>query len=157
MFAANGGFGLVGFRTPFPVPNTPVSNAANTPTLGNQPIPSPVVPLRGFFEIVEEARKICDGTTIFKCRTGSIAKTAKDCRTCRMDINDLKTTICKNWNNFKNDPSKQRLNRVKLMSRHNHLLEKFDVYWRIDILEAIRRVSVWKPKVDRMKALVQRC
>ena len=62
-FAANGGVGPDGFRTPFPVQtNTPVSNAAANSSTGNQPIPIPVVPLREFFEIVEkEARKICDG------------------------------------------------------------------------------------------------
>jgi hypothetical protein len=154
MFSPNGGFGPVGFRTPFSIPNTPISIAGDTPTLGNLPIRDPVAPLRGFFEIVEKAdRKICNGTTISKCRSGTIAATSDDCGTCRMDIKDLKKTICKNWNDFKSDPLKQRSNRVKLMTRHNHLLEKFDGYWRVDILEAIGRVSIWKPKVDKMKAL----
>ena len=154
MLAPNGGFGPDGFRTPLPFTNTPVSNAANTPTLGNQPNPGPVVPLRKFVEIVEkQGRKICDGTTLFKCRAKTIAATAKDCGICRRDIGDLKKTICKTWNNFKQEPLKQKLNRVTLISRHNNLLEKFECYWRIDILEAIRRISVWKPKVDKMKAL----
>jgi hypothetical protein len=149
-----GGFGPDGFRTPLPFPNTPISIAGDTPTLGNQPIRDPVVPLRMFLESVEDtSRKMCNGTPIFKCRTGSIAATSKDCGTCRIDIKELKNTICKNWNNFKNDPSKQMLNRVNLMSRYHNLLEKFDGYWRVDILYAIERINVWKPKVDKMKAL----
>jgi hypothetical protein len=39
------------------------------------------------------------------------------------------------------------------MSRHHHLLEKFDGYWRMDILGAIELINDWKPKVDKMKTL----
>jgi hypothetical protein len=71
-------------------------------------------PLRVLFERVEEeGRKTCDGTTIFKCRPRSMSATSKSCTiTCRTDIKKLKEKICPTWNNFKDDPERQRMNQL---------------------------------------------
>lgn len=117
------------------------------------PTPATTTP-RQFLRIVEPAgRKICNGTTILKCRAESIAANSKDCGTCRQDMKDLKETICKTWNCYNNDQSKKNSNQEKLMKRHSHLLVKFYGCCRIDRKEAIGLITVWKPKGDSMKAL----
>ncbi len=140
-------------RTQPPFTNTPVSFAGDTLTLGNLPIHNAAVPDRVFVGYVEKAKKMCTGTTIFKCRSGGIAETTKECKTCRDDIKGLKNTICKNWNNYKNDLVKQDSNRVQLMKRHNDLIKKFDGFLRVDFKEAIGRICEWRPKMDGMPAL----